>query len=254
MREHIFSGIYPDFAVADLQSYGEGFDSEEAVARAVQKLQEARTSPKSNIPIGLRTCSLPAFIAAQNSHLRPLSILDFGGSVGFGYWTLLQSAPNVKIEKYDIVEGQRLCQAGSELFADLDTPVRFHARISEDCSWDWAYVNSTIQYIDDYPDLLRSLLNCCDWILLDDVPAGSNPDFVSIQRYYSSTVPHRFFCESNLTKLFAELGLNIHYQGIYFGSILGKIDGYPMDNFPASHRITFSRTYLLETQRRISVR
>ena len=72
MREHIFSGIYPDFAVADLQSYGEGFDSEEAVARAVQKLQEARTSPKSNIPIGLRTCSLPAFIAAQKYVVRGL--------------------------------------------------------------------------------------------------------------------------------------------------------------------------------------
>ena len=249
MLKEIFSGIYKDFTTADLHSRGDGFDSEEAIIRSIHKLQDAQASDDDTLPIGLRTCSLPAFIADRDRDLGPINILDFGGSVGFGYYTTIQCCPGARIEKYDVVEGLALCKAGSRFFDATDTPVRFHSSIPADGHWDWGYLNSTLQYIDDYSGLLSHLANCCRWILLDDVPTGNNPDFVSIQRYYSSQIPHRFFSEKKLLRLFEDLELQVCYQGVYFGSILGKIDGYPMHNFPGSHRIKFSRTYLLQSRR-----
>jgi putative methyltransferase (TIGR04325 family) len=245
MHKPIFSGIYRQYNEANQHAQGDGFSAPEAIERAVDKLKTLRSRSSSTMLIGLRSSTLPALLVGLD-HQHPLSVLDFGGSVGFGYQTVVSCCPNLSIERYDIVEAPAICDAGSSIFPIAD-PINFFTQTPIDVTWDIIYLNSCIQYIDEYEALLKTLGKRCRFLLIDDLPSGKIPDFVSLQTYYDSLIPHRFFSLENFIALSVNSGIELRYQNTYLGAILGKIQGYPMNNLPKEYRIQFSSTLLFNS-------
>ena len=246
MHRPIFSGIYRQYDEANQHAQGDGFSTPGAIARAVDKLKTLRSLSSSTMLIGLRSSTLPAFLVGLD-HQNAVSVLDFGGSVGFGYQTVVSCCPDLSIKRYDIVEAPAICDAGSSFFEKSD-PVHFFPQIPTDTTWDIIYLNSCIQYIDKYETLLETLGQRCRFLLIDDLPSGDIPDFISLQTYYDSLIPHRFFSLKNFITLSENSGVKLRYQNTYLGAILGKIQGYPMNNLPADYRIQFSSTLLFGSE------
>ena len=188
----IWDGIYKDFS--EVLKKGKGFEGNTWVRRSLEQHQldinnynNYGTIP----PIQRRNCSLSMLVASAYSSESALRILDFGGGMGLMYLMTCNEVPGTY--NYLVIENSEICQTARMLFED-DSRIQFQSQIPENCEMDIVYVNSVMQYIDNWEALIPKLLEVSPkYILFDDLYAGDIPNFISLQRYYESLIPHRFF-------------------------------------------------------------
>jgi putative methyltransferase (TIGR04325 family) len=115
---NIWDGVYDSFQEAKADAVGLGFSGDVYLARAIAAANECLGCLKAKKPI-------PQFHKQRSNLLPPiaallmterLSILDFGGGLGIGFMTLLESLPEaVHKVKYAIVDVPEVCKAGEKL-------------------------------------------------------------------------------------------------------------------------------------------
>jgi putative methyltransferase (TIGR04325 family) len=126
---------------------------------------------------------------AISSRDRRVRVIDFGGGVGSGYVQLMTSLPPTVALDYLVVDSPAMCEAGRRLFPG-DSRIRFDTELPHAANADVVYVNSVLQYIDDYRAMLRRLAALgAGTIFLARLAAGSQPTFASEQL----NVPGRVF-------------------------------------------------------------
>lgn len=239
MSRIVWEGIYTNFTGGS--AVGEGFSGVEWVKRSRQKalvmLETCRSrstiKPLPNLHASW-LLGLAGLIAAQK---KRVSILDFGGGLGFSYMPVATALPEAHSLSYVVVDTVPVCEEGNRLFAD-DPKIRFSPSLPEHVDdLDILHLGSTLHYIEDWQGLLRRIEGLTpQYLSLVDLPAGDIPTFATRQHYYGSLIPCWFFNLNEIKTKVSSLGFTLAAQAPHHAYILGG-DTLPLTNFPPELRL-----------------
>lgn len=246
---HIWEGLYPDFQTAALYANGTGFGSEIYRTRSLQAATECLAAIKLGRPIPVfhkqRSTHLPLIVAMLLANKRQVNILDFGGGLGIGYMTLVESIPDdLKRIHYNIVEGYDVCQIGMGLHGG---GVMYTSELPTSTKFDLIHAASSLQYVEHWQGLLAKFAALQpEYILLSDVFAGSIKSYVTLQNYYESTIPHWFFNLNELLNTLDSVGYRLAMKSYVTSRRFDAVDTLPMGNFPEELRLEQTLHLLLQ--------
>lgn len=247
MTQKIFSvweGVYSSFAEAggDLDAFDSDIWIDKQKSRILNALEDYNTKN-----IVSKDYPLPLVVAMALSQKDQLKILDFGGGMGLQYLEMVAKVPESqsKVDYYVIDGKSSIANRSTELnqflnlhflqdFNDMNFPV------------DIIHIGSTLQYIEDWKELLQSLVNkfAPRYFVFTDLMAGDIPTFVSHQIFYEKRIPHMFL---NLTDFFdfmkETFSMNVLFKTKFIRSILNQEEVFPNFALPKEYRI--DRTYNL---------
>ncbi|MBE7423376.1 MAG: hypothetical protein POELPBGB_04148 [Bacteroidia bacterium] len=243
MSSPLWTGIYASFE--EVPSSVNAYDGEEwqrAIIARIERWHSAVAQALPLPPVPERGTLLAALIAGMG--LSSCRVLDIGGG---GATTLLQvkgSLPEVSLD-WTVVEREAVCAVASSVV--LESGLQFTTSIPTESAADIAYMGSSLQYFDDWQGVLyRAASAATRFVLLEDVPAVSCASFASAQRYYSGSIPTWFISHDELMSQANRSGLKCVLRDRFRASILGDWNGYPMDNFPETHRVGLASTFLFK--------
>ncbi len=248
---NIWEGIYQTFQEANHDAIGPGFSGDVYRMRVLNVVNECLTAIQKNKPMPhfhkQRSTLLPPVVAMMLGTKNKLRILDFGGGLGIGYLTLIESIPNYdKCIKFTIVEIPEICDIGRKLFLK-ERELTFLDLLPYQDKFDLLYSASALQYIEDYQQVLKLFSGYgAEYIILSDVFAGSTPTFVTLQNYYGSRIPHWFWNLDELLAIFSSIGYRLIMKSFVSSLRLGIEDTLPMNNFPETHRLEQTLHLLLQ--------
>jgi|LauGreDrversion4_2_1035121.scaffolds.fasta_scaffold451466_2 putative methyltransferase (TIGR04325 family) len=235
----IWDGMYPDFKSAIKDTSGEGFTGdiyrERSLSAALESLQLLETGESIPQFHKQRVTNLPPIIALLLKIHTKISILDFGGGLGIGYMSLVESlGSDVSRIEYTILELEEVCDHGESL---LGKKVRYTSTFPKE-QFDLVLAASSLQYVEDWRNALREMtFTGTQYILLSDVFAGRINPFVTLQNYYGSKIPQWFLNFEELVQELDQLGYELIMKSNCPGRRLDSIDILPMQNFPVDSQI-----------------
>jgi putative methyltransferase (TIGR04325 family) len=238
---HIWEGIYPNFQTAMADAKGAGFSGEVYQTRSLEAATECLVALNSEQPIPAfhkqRSTHLPSTVAMMLGVKKKINILDFGGGLGIGYMTLAESiAADLARIDYTIVDVQEVCQSGKNLHQGEG--ITYTAKLPTSAKYDLIHAASSIQYIEQWQDLLAKFAAFNPrYILLSDVFAGSFKSYVTLQNYYESKIPHWFLNLDELLDIFSIHGYRLAMKSYATSRRLDAENILPMTNFPEELRL-----------------
>jgi len=246
---HIWEGVYPDFRSAEAVAQGSGFSSDVYRLRSMQAASDCLAALKSGTPIPAfhkqRSTLLPLTVAMMLGANEKIKILDFGGGLGIGYMTLVESIPDdLKRVEYTIAEVPEVCQNGMDFHAGkvIYTPV-----IPATGKFNLVHAASSFQYVEHWREQLEKFAAFePEYMLLSDVFAGSIKSYVTLQNYYDSRIPHWFLNLQELLEIFEHHGYRLAMKSYATSRRLDTEDTLPMANFPEAFRLQQTLHLLLQ--------
>ena len=142
----------------------------------------------------------------QRYKLNDFTIVDFGGSLGFGY---LYIKGKVAFQKYYIVDVSKVCEVGRNNFPKEER-LFFNTNIPNIDNIDLLYCRTALQYAEDWQITLEKLLTLnAKYIFLCHLAAGNMPTFVASQKYYGENVPYWFINIDEMNCIFEKHGYKL---------------------------------------------
>jgi len=250
---YIWEGVYENFEIAEQYSNGSGFNSEIWNEKSLKVALECLECIKLNKQIPQfykqRSNLLPPLVALLLLNKPFIKILDYGGGLGIGYMTLIESITNLENKvDYTVIElpktVHQLKQINKQINAIETIPISK--------KYDIVHSASAIQYIDDWKGLLVNLFTTKpEFILLSDVFAGSIPTFVTLQNYYGNKIKSWFFNLEEFVLFFSEHGYKLIMKSTVTSKRNENDDELPMDNFPETHKIKYTLHLLFVNNNKI---
>ena len=136
----------------------------------------------------------------------PRSILDYGGSLGFGYVALEKVLGHDALQgiSYEVVEKTGVCKCGMDMHSHR--PIKFTTEPASE-NYDLVYIRTALQYMDDWKSVLEDIVAMRPKsILLAHTSVGDFITFKAIQMYYGMPIPYWFICKDELMQLLYEHG------------------------------------------------
>jgi putative methyltransferase (TIGR04325 family) len=233
---YVWRGIYS--RLHEVPGRGSGFSGEVWLAMCERYLRSVKTHGESGatIPVDVtgRHLLLPLVVACINGSER-VRILDFGGGLAIDYVLLSQATGGGADAEFHIVESPALVDAGARLF-ESDRRVNFHDRLPASLPpLDLLHISTALQYVDDYPALLTSLIAYRPrYVLMVDLPAGDIPTFATGQvNVRGSVIPSWFFNAREIIALVESAGYRVTFKAL-------SAQRFDLGNFPVSHRLSHS--------------
>ena len=215
----IWDGVYSNFkeAPGDIGV----FDMEHWLTNQKNQLEKKIDSINSKsateIPsIGESRDYCLSLIIAIESYKKTLKELDFGGGLAGSYLESLSTISNRENLEFVIVENSAVCKMGSDFFAE-DSRINFYEKLpSLDNNFDIIHLGSSIQYIDDWVKLIQDLGKYNGkYLIFADLPASDNDTFVTIQNYYGSKIPVRFWNIKEFITTVESFGYRLVFKARY---------------------------------------
>jgi putative methyltransferase (TIGR04325 family) len=177
-------------------------------------------------------------MAAKSLTKNKLRFLDFGGGLGNTYLLMCSGCISQNDFEFYIVESEEICNKGRDIFKDYKK-IHFRNELPKDViSFDIIHLGSSIQYVEDWKELLTAFAKYNpEYILLADVPAGNIPTYATIQNYYESKIPYWFFNINDIIKAMSSFSYTLSFKSICKDIRLGKDQPLPQDNFPKEYRV-----------------
>ena len=235
--QKVWEGVYSSFREIEID--GEGFDGdlypglvEKEVRRLVDELTKGGTVPdilrgeNSLLPL------LVAAISAGRNLNNRIKILDFGGGSGITYLFLKNSINNLDNVEYHIVDYDKVSRPGRLIFKE-DSRLFFHTELPENLTdITIIYINSVLQYIEDYPSLLKKLCSFKpEYFLFVRLSAGDIPTFVTKQvNLPGFCTPYKFLNIDDFIAAMNQLGYTLGFKSS------GDTDYY-QNNLPSPYRL-----------------
>ena len=234
MIENIWEGVYSDFKEVPVS--GEGFNADEWVTNSRKKISKLLEAAKKQgtIPsvVAYRASLLPLLAALVCEESGRVSILDFGGGLGFTYVPVAHALVEKSCLDYHIVEVERICELGSQLFKDDDT-VHFHVSLPGHIQVDIVHMGSALHYIEHWAEVINELVAYQPrYFMFTDLPAGDIPTYTTAQNYYGSRIPCWFFNINEVIATMSSVGFELLFKSTYIATISGKEEELPQNNFP----------------------
>lgn len=237
---NIWEGVYASFN--EVPSCGQGFDSQKWLTRSEQELSERLEVATAS---GLTDSPLPIVASILGSTQKTISCLDFGGGLGHHYLTLKESImPNIDLN-YTVIEGTKSCEIAEKYFTSYNDIKFIDTLPSFNLSFDIVHSSSSMQYIDDWKDLLKAFTAYTPkYFIFSDLVAGNNEAFITHQNYYESKIPYRFFNLVEFISTVEDFGYKLIYQSNFFANTLNQYAHIEMNNFPVHLRVGFAKNLI----------
>ncbi|MNY08418.1 hypothetical protein D3C86_1412720 [compost metagenome] len=217
-----FFGDYPTYEAALAACGGEGYHSEEIVAKTLEGLRQLRaTCEAAPERCDARTQSVLAALVLPLTGRKiadRLRVLDFGGALGNLYVQVSRFLPPGLEVRWDVVETPVTAQAGKRHLADAHLTFSADLAEHEADAYDVVISSSCLQYTDQPVETFARLCRLStDFILLNRVPLiPGEKDRLTIQKthpsVYSATYPAWFFSEAHWLRLFEEHGFVVRMR------------------------------------------
>lgn len=152
-----------------------------------------------------------AYVLARVAFGRAqVSILDWGGGLGYYYYVARAAFPDLPIE-YCCKETAVFAEAGSKSVPSVSW------YNDESCltrSYDLVMLSGSLQYAQDWQEQLRRIvLSAADWLYITRVPViEREPTFAAVQRVYGSTMLHWQFNRDQLLQYVKSIGFGIERE------------------------------------------
>ena len=229
-----WEGIYSNFR--EVPRSGQGFENSYWVQRSRLRT-EAMISAACNGSSFHRQVRgqhglLPLLVSMVGLGRKKVRVLDFGGGMGVSYFHVSQALPSADFVDYTIVETAPVCKSARELFPD-DSRVYFVDELpAPGVRFDIVYLNSSLQYIEDYSGLLNHLaIYDPSYFLFVRLSAGAQPTYATAQmNVHGSQIPYWFVSLSEIVSIMSSLGYVLVFKST-------SEDELNQENFPPSHRI-----------------
>jgi putative methyltransferase (TIGR04325 family) len=231
----VWEGIYAHYR--DVPTSGHGFNGDVWINKTYAYTQSVLASAKKygTIPTGVagEHMLLPLLAAAVCREAGgKVRILDFGGGMGIAYVHLLSSLVNCGSIDYHIVESEGVCERGARLF-EHDERIHFSAQLPVGLAdLDILYMSSALQYVEDYPSLLKALSAFqARYFLFAKLSAGDFPTYATAQKNVpGTTLAYWFINAQEIIEIMAAGGYSLIYK-----SALEQ--QYDQSNFPEKYRM-----------------
>jgi len=247
---HIWSGCFDRWEMAC--SVGSGFDSgrwqDRIKLQLTDYLEDIAKYGHQAIPP--RPSQLPLLVAVSSPRSKAFSIVDFGGSSGWGFHYLMQCAPNCRVDRYDIIELPSVCEifedealCGNGVVNWLSQPDPIGIGI-----YDIVYVNSVLQYLGS-AEAERPFFSLVErskarYVLIDDFLGVNSPTYYSVQHYYDDRIPVVFRNRNEFISRIENMSYELIMSCPYITTVRGKIEPFPMENMPEDKRVRFGESML----------
>ncbi len=238
---HVWDGVYRRFG--DVPARGPGFEGDAMLAATRDVVQRAATAVRTRtVPAdesqGARSL-LPLLLASRAERAEPVRVLDFGGGAGIDYAFVRAGLGERCAIAYHVVDAPKLCAIGAEVWRG-DAAITFASSLPPSTTpFDVVYVNSALQYVDDYRALVHQL---CAYgapsVLAVRHPAGEIATFATAQRNVPGSVIATWWLDAReLVDLVTADGYALAWQS----SVRWP---YDTTNFPSAARLTAYRNLL----------
>jgi len=234
----IWSGVYDAFPKAGAKASpafedGRWIERQMAVAEHVLEMEPYdRAAPDNDSYfLGLITGYL-------SGKPKPVSVVDFGGSLALAYLPLLKFCKRVDGVRWTVIESKAVCAAGTKFVKRHGLGhVDFATDIGRLRKLDVFFARNSFHYTKDWRGLINTIAQRgAEMVILRGVIAGSSPTFCTLQNYYGERIPVWFFNEAELVLSFSEAGFDLVSRRPVKQRYFGKLQSPPMTNFPRSHR------------------
>lgn len=236
--KNIWEGVYESFD--QVPATGSGHEGDTWISRGIERMEIIRTSFLRGGTMApypqFRESLLPLLAAMAFDGKKEISILDFGGGLGFEYYNVLGALPSDHTVDYHIQEMPAVCAAGRDFFNNTQG-ITFHETLP-DRQFDIVHLGSSLHYVEEWQDLVVALCEKAhSKIAFTDLLAGDIPTFASGQNYYDSLLPVWFFNVGEFLQLVEEAGFNLAFKSKYKAVILGEEQDIPQENFESKYRV-----------------
>jgi putative methyltransferase (TIGR04325 family) len=210
-----WEGVYTH--IRDVPRHGSGFDSDTWI-HDTRRLTEAAAAERRNagaLSGVTNDRALLPLLAAAVARRGRLKVLDFGGGLGISFVYLAAVASQLEELEYHIVERAPLCEEGARLFAG-DKRVRFHQTLPRSVTdLDIVYLDSALQYVEDYQELLASLCALSPrYFLFARCCVGNIPTYATAQTTLTgSSIPWWFINVDEFRSTMESLGYELLFMG-----------------------------------------
>ncbi|MDH5350199.1 MAG: methyltransferase, TIGR04325 family [Betaproteobacteria bacterium] len=228
----IWRGIHRDFA--EIPGRGPGYAAESLIAETAEFTSALAAGSVNTLPTHL-ACEqtlLALHLASRATRPTRLRVLDFGGGMGVGYFSLRSCLDHHIPVDYYVVENRAMCARAAGLFADHGS-----LRFCEDFpsgvgALDVVYVSSALQYVDDWRAVITKLCSYrAPFVFFVKLSAGTIPTYTTEQvNLTGMVVPYRFLNVHELIGAMRDQGYALVFRGL-----LDRI--YEQNDFPATHRL-----------------
>jgi len=175
-------------------------------------------------------------VVEEISKIDNCNILDFGGGTGFVYHSINSYFTNIEHIYWDIVDGEKLTSIGRE-YSSKNCRIRYFNDLpNTNKRYDVIYLNTTLQYIQNYKDVLLKLKKYNPkYFVFTRLLAGDIDTFITCQNIHGKKTPCMFLNIDELISFFDSKGYNLSYREPCVEESFTKEDF--KSNIPKSQRI-----------------
>jgi len=246
---NLWEGVYQSFSETNFVN-NRVFDDEiwlqKVYHRALQQIEQknnTNTGSDNNITSDY---ALPFIVSTQLDMKHECKILDFGGGLGTSYLTVKSMLPTTAKFKFTIIENERLCKKGNELFHD-EINITFSPTIPESELFTLAYAGSSIHYVENWQKALSDFAQRgVEYMIFSDLPAGEITTFVTTQYFHGNRVPVWFWNVQEFIEEVEKLGFDLIFNAGFKGYYLAPNTELPTENLPESYRLKQCRQLIFK--------
>jgi putative methyltransferase (TIGR04325 family) len=240
-----FFGTFNSFN--EIKNENPWIDEEGWIKISKLKLDNAISSQQKVLPLGYNAgLGCLVFIVnhlSMNNINHTCNVLDFGGGTGFIYHVIKNGFMNPAGVMWHVVDCDRLCYLGSEYKEQKDNIqfYDFNGFKSINCDIDILYINTSLQYINDYKEFFDSTINTQKYIVLTRFLAGDNPTFITSQNVHGKITPCIILNKNEVVNYFAEKGFRLIFE-----SQCEEFSGFFDNSVPLNLRIPYDINLIFE--------
>ena len=191
---------------------------------------------------------LPIFLL--NLKKKRIDILDFGSGdheIFFQLKNTVKKDKKVNIYTKEVKEVEKLYIDMKNKYLQNSKNVQLF--IGKDIKkYDIIHLSDCLQYIQHWKKFLTEIVNKKpNYIFLNNLTAGSNNEYLTLQEYYGIKTPYRFFNLKKIISFFKDY--EVIFKSHYLNSILNIYGEYPQKNFKKKDRLIYPSTIILKKKK-----
>ncbi|MEK9628824.1 MAG: methyltransferase, TIGR04325 family [Nitrospinota bacterium] len=241
---NVWDGIYDSWEEAPQDN--DVLEGKIWINKVARQAQSALAAYHSGKVVSLASSTQDYVLSLVGGILLPttkgdLRILDFGGGMAASYFPLVSALEEPERVEFHIVEVKAICDLSKEILEDFPK-LFFYEELPElSRPVHIVHAGSSLQYIPDWKGLLSKFAGYQpELLILEDVPTGNIPTFITTQNFYGKKVRSRFLNIDDLIGALRELEYDLIYKSRCTQNFLGKTGGpLPMKNFPPKYRLKY---------------
>lgn len=209
-----------------------------------------KISKKKTINTKYFVASSPLPIFLLNFQKKNINILDFGAGdqeIFFQLKNIIKKDKFVNLFIKEVKEVEKLYGDLKSKYLKNTSNVKLF--IGKDLEkYDIIHLSDCMQYIKDWKKFLTKIIKKKPkYIFLNNLTAGSNPEYLTLQKYYGIKTPYRFF---NLKKILIFMkDYEVIFKSHFLNSILNIYGQYPQKNFKKKDRLIYPSTIILKLKK-----